>query len=360
MPELVRLADCSFTYRNGREPILQDLNITLKRGDRILLAGKSGSGKSTLLALLAGLVPDYMPGKIQGFAEYAALTRALVMQNPEAQIVTPSVFEEAAFALENKAVEPAEIEVRVNTVLIAAGLMEKRDRHPLTLSGGECQRVSLAVALAQKADMLFMDEPLSYLDEKSSRSLVELLKKEALDTTAVIVEHRLELFSSFCNRYFKIENKKLVECGLEDLLREHCVYRAGWERGGLAMGAVSGPPVLSVRNLRHAFGTHQVLKDVSFDVHAGEIVVLMGESGSGKTTILNMITKTIAARRGTVLIEGGDISSMSKKSLYAKCLVVPQNPEHMFIADTVSKEVLCSGEQAQDYLARFEIGRAHV
>ena len=363
MHEFVRLQNCTITYRTSKRPIVSNIDFSLKKGDRVLIGGASGTGKSTLLALLAGLIPEYIPARITGTVSIAYASRALVMQNPEAQIVTPSVFEELAFALENKNIPELQIVQKVEAILKLAGLYDKRDSHPLSLSGGECQRVSLASALAQEADVLFMDEPLSYLDETSSSSLVALLEQDERYDTAVIVEHRLELFKDYCNRFFKVTDGTIEECKFDELIKNHCVFSAQWfsqKDSHVAKDdkkTIIGEPVLSVVNMSHSYSKNNknlLFSDVSFTVDAGTTVVIMGASGSGKTTILKKIAHILTVGINEVVLHGKTKYSM--QYVRETCFIVPQNPEHMFIADTVLNELAVSSDKALEYLNQFGLG----
>lgn len=371
----MRLQNCTITYRTSKSPILRNINFLLEKGDRVLIGGASGTGKSTLLALLAGLIPEYIPARITGTVSIAYASRALVMQNPEAQIVTPSVFEELAFALENKNIPELQIVQKVEAILKLAGLYDKRDSHPLSLSGGECQRVSLASALAQEADVLFMDEPLSYLDETSSSSLVALLEQDERYGTAVIVEHRLELFKDYCNRFFKVTDGTIEECKFDELITNHCVFSAQWFssksnpspkddkelqdaiNNKIKVKTNTDSPVLSVVNMSHSYSKNNknlLFSDVSFTVDAGTTVVIMGASGSGKTTILKKIAHILPVGTNEVVLLGKTKYSM--QYVRETCFIVPQNPEHMFIADTVLNELAVSSDKALEYLNQFGLG----
>ena len=203
--EVIHLEGLSFRFPGRAKPLFNNLNLLIKRGDRVLLHGPSGSGKSTLLAILAGLVPDHVGGELRGNIRLSYTRRALVLQNPEAQVITPTVEEELAFPLENRAMPVDEIGRRSSAMLDRFGMTALRCRHPLELSGGECQRLSLAAGLIQEPDILFLDEPTSYLDEARSRRLFQDLDKLPREITVILVEHRLELVEHFCDRWIQID-----------------------------------------------------------------------------------------------------------------------------------------------------------
>ena len=109
MKELVSLENVSFKYHSEVAPTIAGLSLKVERGDRILIQGRSGSGKSTLLYVLSGLAPKYVTGEMTGIRKTGFKEIGVVLQNPEAQIVTRSVRDEVAFALENFGLDPEEI-----------------------------------------------------------------------------------------------------------------------------------------------------------------------------------------------------------------------------------------------------------
>jgi energy-coupling factor transporter ATP-binding protein EcfA2 len=161
----------SFTYPGASQPALNDLSFELFPGDFVLLVGPSGAGKSTLLRCINGLVPHFSGGaltgniRVEGLDPVAATPQVMsrhvgfVFQDPEAQFVMDRVEDELAFALENAAMAPVEMRVRVEETLDLLDLAPLRDRMLVTLSGGERQRVAIAAALALRPEILILDEP---------------------------------------------------------------------------------------------------------------------------------------------------------------------------------------------------------
>jgi len=402
MDLLVQLKHVGFRYRGAKLPILKDVHLTLRRGDRILLRGRSGSGKSTLLAILSGLAPEYVGGTLSGAREIFYRRRGVVLQNPEAQVVTPTVEEEVAFALENQGKDPGWIRNRVRETLEALGIAHLAERHPLSLSGGECQRVSLAAALAMDPEVLFLDEPTSYLDEVSSQRFFEALDLLHPDTALVVVEHRLQAASRVCRRSYRVEEDgslhesdftperqesegrgsegraaRRQESGVQESegrgsegQKSAGRQSKGWESGRQkpavrgkmplvgepAYGGVGGSlvPVLEISGLSHRWpldrkggqkGSTELFHDLHLTVSAGEVVALLGPSGAGKTTLLGKISGRLPVEKGRVFIQGKDIATLSKEAFYPLFMLVPQNPEHMFLAETVREELVAGAAE---------------
>ncbi len=163
---MITLSHVTYTYPGATRPALSDLSLELPGGEFVLVAGESGAGKSTLLRCLNGLVPHFTGGVLSGSIRVLGLDPVVaspqvmsrhvgfVFQDPETQFVMDRVEDELAFALENAAVAPQEMRVRVEETLDLLDLAPLRDRPLATLSGGEKQRVAIAAALALRPAIL--------------------------------------------------------------------------------------------------------------------------------------------------------------------------------------------------------------
>lgn len=350
MRDLVRLRSAGFRYRGSAGPVLEGIDLTIQEGDRILIRGPSGSGKSTLLQMLAGLAPDYVPGIVTGTVDRFYGAMGVVLQNPEAQVVTPTVEEEVAFSLENDGLEIPLIRKRITEVLERLDIRHLSSRHPLTLSGGECQRVSLAAALAREPEILFLDEPTAYLDEASSASFFSALKDLPSRTAIVVVEHKIESAASICTRAWEITpGGSLIP---SDFRTAPPLPRERPENSEFGFGAA--PPALEIRGMSHGFkGGPPIFRDVDLLVPAGRIAALTGRSGCGKTTLLARIARILPAGPGTVHIAGRDILALKPRAFHSSLLYIPQNPEHMFLAESVRAELGISDPPKMDLAGRF-------
>ncbi|PWK13073.1 ATP-binding cassette domain-containing protein [Tumebacillus permanentifrigoris] len=171
MGAILRLAEVSvaFTGAEGIHPVLQELDLEIARGEWVSLVGRNGSGKSTLGRVLAGLLPVS-----RGTVERADGRVQLVFQNPDAQIVGETVWEDVCFGLENLAVPPEEMPKRVESALGLVGLLPKKDAEVTTLSGGQKQLLAVAGCLAMEAETLVFDEATSMLDPESRARLLQV------------------------------------------------------------------------------------------------------------------------------------------------------------------------------------------
>jgi len=394
--EVIRLEGLSFRFPGRAKPLFKDLNLVIHRGDRLLLHGPSGSGKSTLLAILAGLVPDHVGGELTGSLRLSYTRKALVLQNPEAQVITPTVEEELAFPLENRAMRVDDMDRRITAMLDRFGMAPFRYRNPLELSGGECQRLSLAAGLIQEPELLFLDEPTSYLDEDRSRALFRDLANLPPEVTVVLVEHRLELVEGFCTRWVQIDegglaeqaswkevlartpSLELPENGHGNTTRSSGIVADRAREPALGPNSSSPPPLLEIRGLSHRYppsapapatvtgalgGTTAetapantpVLQNLSLSLAPGSITAIMGPSGSGKTTLLKKILRLLPVERGTIWWKGQDITGLKRNDYFQNLAYIPQNPEHLFLEDTVAEELALSSENREEalHLARL-------
>jgi len=208
MAELaVEVRDLCFSWPKG-EDVLKSCCLQVPRGEFWMLLGTNGSGKSTLLRLLAGLLtPQYGQVRILHPVGF-------VFQNPDHQLVMPTVGADVAFGLVEENLSPIQVRQRVSEALCAVNLQELQRRPIYALSGGQKQRVAIAGAIARRCEVLLLDEPTALLDPDSQLDLVaqvrSLVKSRGL--TALWVTHRLDELN-YCDGAFLLEQGYVVEQG---------------------------------------------------------------------------------------------------------------------------------------------------
>src|SRR5437763_11887300 len=216
---IITLDDVRYRYPEAGAPALHGISARVEPGAVILLRGPSGSGKSTLLRCLNGLVPHSTGGAFSGRVIVCGLdTRTqlprelgtrigFVFQHPDAQFVLEDVEAELAFGLENLGLGRSLMRKRIEEVIDQVGIHALRRRRIGTLSGGECQRVAIAAALAMHPQALALDEPTSQLDPQAAEDVLQVVLRlvAELGMTTVIAEHRVERIAPFVDRIWTLD-----------------------------------------------------------------------------------------------------------------------------------------------------------
>jgi len=212
-PSLITIEGLSFQYDGAGEPTLRGVNLSIARGELVLLLGPSGAGKSTLALCLNGLIPQQIDGTISGRilvdgldtqqARVADLCQkvGLVFQDADSQLALLKVGDEVAFGPENLRLPQDEIAARVHDALAAVGLDGQAEREHSTLSGGNKQRLALAAMLALRPQLLVFDEPTANLDPQATSHFFTLCGElRAAGATILIIEHKLDELIGLADR----------------------------------------------------------------------------------------------------------------------------------------------------------------
>jgi energy-coupling factor transport system ATP-binding protein len=223
---VLELKDVTFKYQLAKETILENISLSIEKGEFVALVGRNGVGKTTLCSIMRGLIPTFHTGTMSGqvllngvdISEMSigdlALHIGFVFQNPFVQVsgVKQTVFEEIAYGLENLGVERSEIIRRVDEMLIQLNIEHLRSKHPMQLSGGQSQRVALASVLVMDPGILIIDEPTSQLDPQGTEEVFEtirLLKERK--KTIILVEHKVDWVAEYADRVIVINDKHIVK-----------------------------------------------------------------------------------------------------------------------------------------------------
>ena len=203
---VIEFKNFTFQYRAQAKPTLNNINLTIYEGEKVLIVGPSGSGKSTISNCINGLIPFSYKGNISGSLKINGketkdmsifeLSNSVgtVLQDPDSQFIGLTVAEDIAFKLENDCVAQDEMKEKVKITSKIVDIDNHLDLPPYSLSGGQKQRVTLAGAMVGDVDILLFDEPLASLDPATGKSAIELIDeiKRNTNKTIVIIEHRLE------------------------------------------------------------------------------------------------------------------------------------------------------------------------
>lgn len=215
----IQLQNLSFGWSKD-QPVLKNCSLQVPKGQFWMLLGTNGSGKSTLLRLLVGLL------KAQSGQIDVAQPVGFVFQNPDHQLVMPTVGADVAFGLVEENLPMAEIHQRVNDALDAVNLIDLKRRPIYALSGGQKQRIAIAGAISRHCEVLLLDEPTALLDPDSQGDLVAQVQKLVKNRgiTALWVTHRLEELD-YCDGAFLLEQGQVIAQGQPESMREKLIQR---------------------------------------------------------------------------------------------------------------------------------------
>jgi len=371
------------------------------RGDFIAVLGHNGSGKSTFAKLLNGIFKptfgkvfvDSMDSSDSKYLWDIRSKVGMVFQNPDNQIVATIVEEDVAFGLENMGLESEKIVKRVEEALLAVDMVQYAKKEPHLLSGGQKQRIAIAGILAMKPDCIIFDEATAMLDPIGRKKVIDIIinlnKKE--NVTVILITHFMEE-ALLADKVFVMERGKVVLRGtpkdifsntaevkrlgldlpvgadIADKLRnagfnldKNIVYDDELVEYILKKGLkdieykkvlrynkkYSQYKIIEVKNISFVYGENSVfekkaLKNISFDIFKGEILALIGHTGSGKSTLVQTLNGLIKPSDGKILYREKNIwkNGVDIKNIRKKVGIVFQYPEQQLFEETVLKDVL--------------------
>jgi energy-coupling factor transport system ATP-binding protein len=399
---VVVVENLSYQYPTSPEPVLRDVNLRVEAREFMGVIGPTGAGKTTLCLALNGLVPQFYGGRFFGRAAICGLDTVdhppnelsrrvgMVFQDPETQLVTTSVENEVAFALENVAVPRAEMVRRIHESLALVRLDGLEKKHPHDLSGGQKQRLAIAAALALQPALLVLDEPTSQLDpvgqEEVFATVARLNQERGL--AVLMVSHAVEMLARYARRIVLLADGRVQYSGaptevlgqvarldalgvrapqvarfyhlmrgrgatvaqtpttLEDALASYPELRRQVQPQPILDTSASntpprpGEPLIDVRDLWHVYpdGT-EALRGVRLQVWPGEYVVIVGQNGAGKSTLAKHLVLLLRPSSGEVRLGGEDGRLLSVGKVAQRIGFVSQNPDNQIFMNSVEEEV---------------------
>ncbi|RKL61507.1 ABC transporter ATP-binding protein [Thermoanaerobacteraceae bacterium SP2] len=199
--KVLRVEHLYYSYHSGKQ-VLRDITFELESGSVLGIEGLNGSGKTTLCYCLCGIIPHYIGGIMEGRVlingrdtkeiplGVIAKEVGIVFQDPNLQIMMPTVEDELAFGLENRGMPPAQIREKIYEAMELVGIIKLKDENPVHLSGGEKQLVAIAAVLALDPEIIIFDESLSMLDDAAQDRIVSVMEKlNEIGKTLIVVDH---------------------------------------------------------------------------------------------------------------------------------------------------------------------------
>ena len=356
----IRLKEVSFKYDGAKENVLENINLTVEYGETVLLSGVSGEGKSTLLSIINGVIPFVNSGEFSGSVEIDGkdVTKlkiserskliGTVLQNADEQIIYDLVNEEIAFGCENLNIAPEEIDRRIERFTTLMQI--EKNAKTKTLSGGQKQRLITASTLAMEQKIIILDEPLANLDTHTAHILLKALRNLANSGYAVlIVEHRLDVVKNYIDKVMRIENKQLfTSTDINDL-------NSGIKTIPHADGSLPGEVLIKGKKLFLAAGDRNIIDGLDIEIRAGERIVLLGENGCGKTTLMRMLARLNKPNDGA-LSQTITKSKKANSKWFSKVGYVYQNPVYQLFMPTLLSEISFkakSEEMAREMINAF-------
>lgn len=339
----IRLKEVSFKYDGAKENVLENISLTVEYGETVLLSGVSGEGKSTLLSIINGVIPFVNSGEFSGSVEIDGkdVTKlkiserskliGTVLQNADEQIIYDLVNEEIAFGCENLNIASEEIDRRIERFTTLMQI--EKNAKTKTLSGGQKQRLITASTLAMEQKIIILDEPLANLDTHTAHILLKALRNLANSGYAVlIVEHRLDVVKNYIDKVMRIENKQLfTSTDINDL-------NSGIKTIPHADGSLPGEVLIKGEKLFFAAGDRNIIDGLDIEIRAGERIVLLGENGCGKTTLMRMLARLNKPNDGA-LSQTITKSKKANSKWFSKVGYVYQNPTYQLFMPTLLSEI---------------------
>jgi len=405
----IKIQNVFYTHWNQETPTLKDLSLEIQPNTINVLVGPGGSGKSTLCSLFNGEIPHLLGGKLEGTVFVGGQnTQDLavknisqlvghMLQDPESMFATLYVEDEIAFGPENLLIDVQEIKTSVNSLLALIQLEPQRNNLVWNLSGGQIQKLGLAVILAMHPKMVVLDEPTANLDPSATRSVHELiLELRNQGMTVLLVTRELDDFIlSAADQLLVLDDGKIISNGpvqqvLNDFGQEMLTRLGIWLPETVEIGIAlrdrfqvklnqipitveetlqvlkqenllkinlkleevkssertdipRSNPLISARNLEFTYNNgFKALNDVSFDIFPGEMLAIVGRNGAGKSTLAKLMVGLLKPQIGKLDLFDKPAAKWKVESLSEKIALVFQNPEHQFLTDTAFDEIAYS------------------
>lgn len=422
---IIEIENLTYSYPASKKPILKNINLQVEKGDFLAVIGNNGCGKSTFCKTLNGLIPHFITGDFEGSVTVDGLNTlesdvgtlackaGYVYQDFENQIVRPTVLDDASYACLNYAME--DYKERGREALSLCSLEGREDDYIWQLSGGQTHLLALAGAVSLRPDILILDEPIAQLDPSHADRIYNVLRElnEKHGKTIIVIEHHTEYIADYCKHVMLMKDgsiawklptdealrrvDELQSCNIfppQVTVAAHRMEQEGRfskeqplpttvEEGKTAFKSLryhlpfpcknpaegKGEPVVEFKDVSIAYcsvkGDDRVIFDrLNLEIHRGEKIALIGSNGAGKSTLMKLMVGLLKPGDGDIMLEGESIRRKKTESLSKKISLVYQNPEEMFIKDSIQADIAYAmqvrnidnyKERTNELLARFNL-----
>ncbi len=348
--------------------ILSDINLTVGKGEFVLLCGESGCGKTTMTKLINGLIPHFVKdAEVSGSVSVADLdiatlpmykiaeTVGSVFQNPKTQFFNTDSCAEIAFGLENIGAPPELIQKRVAETISELNIENLENRSVFSMSGGEKQLLAFASVYAMNPQVYVLDEPSANLDQSAIaklRIILETIKKSG--RTVLIAEHRISYLNGLADRIIYMKDGRIDKeftpeefAGLSDSERESLGLRnIHPEKINIPeLLSLQSDSILTVNNISVRRKKKLICNSISLSAGAGDVIGIVGENGNGKSTFCNCLCGLLPSTDGEIVYHGKKLSRKARTKQFG---MVMQDVNHQLFSDSVKNECLLANSDATD------------
>lgn len=354
---MIEIKDASFSYEGKEGNGIKNVNITIQRGECIILCGGSGCGKTTITRLINGLIPNFYSGDLKGTIKidkknlldmpmYEISEKVgSVFQNPRTQFFNVDTDSEIAFGIENLSYPQEKLKKCIEKTKKDLHIEKLMGRSIFELSGGEKQKIAVASIYAMSPDIYVLDEPSSNLDVDAIMELrnnLIMLKKQG--KTIIIAEHRLYYLRDLMDRVIYLdagEIKKIYR--KEEFIRLSAEEKMKMGLRTMDLSSVSPlentkkpkKHILKIDNMNTYYKNKVIMEDISVSASRGEIIGIIGHNGAGKSTFLRSLCGLHKGCRGSFLWDGKKANEKQRLKL---SYMVMQDVNYQLFAENVEKE----------------------